>query len=55
MSNAKKARELAHDKPATAQVYALLAIAEAIDNWKPPGEPEPEPVPFEQTKEGWKW
>lgn len=35
-------------------VYALLAVADAIDGLNPPAEDVPQ-VPFEQTREGWKW
>ena len=40
---------------ALAQVHATMALVEAIEDWKPPGDPEPEPVPYAQTREGWRW
>lgn len=65
MRHADQAREIVEDvaalRPDTpgllamAQVHALLAIAEAIEGWQAPGEPEPPSIPFDLTKEGQQW
>lgn len=57
MSHRERAEKLVgevHDPGQAALIHALLAVVDAIDALDAPGEPEPE-VPFEQTKEGWKW
>lgn len=37
-----------------AQAHATLAVAAAIETWRPPQEQDP-PPPEGQTKDTWKW
>lgn len=39
-----------------AQAHATMALVEAVDNWRPPGDDEEQrTIPFEFTKEGQTW
>jgi hypothetical protein len=40
---------------ALAQVHATMALVDAIDGWQPLPPPEPDPLPVEQTRAGWRW
>lgn len=55
MSNRDEAAKLARSHPSTALVFAVLALADAVDGLTPPPEPTVPDVPFEQTREGWTW
>lgn len=46
--------ETVSEQIALAQVHATMALVEAIESWSPP-RPEDEPVPVEETPEGWAW
>ena len=40
---------------ALAQVHATMALVEAVEGWRTPVDPITPAVPFEQTREGWRW